>query len=188
MYFSIFPCYTYMHCLKNSSEIPLRLAWWRPRFQNDPPWWSPWSWGKEKSHMWQYEVNREVVTEWWRSSRLETYGCSGRCEQIHCHSETATACPATTLFSSRKLSDIYAAGSPCKLLIDHLALWQKLASDDITHWINMTNILPSCFLRILWRQRLPLTALALGFLVVLKNPSHHQWWLNDEILAQSENA
>ena len=154
-------------------------SWWPPRLQNRSPWWSPWAKGKEKSHTEQDQVNREVVPVRRCSSWPGTAGCSGRCEQVHCRGEAATICPAATLLSSRALSEAKAAGSLCRL-----ADWSSGPVARTTHcWsrssmtsknvINMTYdfwFWLSCFVRHQRHRRLPLTALAFGFRVVLKNP------------------
>ena len=61
-------------------------------------------------------MNREVVPVRRCSSWPGTAGCSGHCEQVHCHGEAATICPATTLISSRALSEAKATGSLCRLV------------------------------------------------------------------------
>ena len=43
------------------SVSSLESSWWPPPLQNWFPLWSPWTWGKEKSHMGQDQVNREDV-------------------------------------------------------------------------------------------------------------------------------
>ena len=65
---------------------------------------------KKKSHAEQDQVNREAVPV-----RPGTDGCSGQCEQVLCRGEAVRICPATTLVSSRTLSDAEAAGSLCRL-------------------------------------------------------------------------
>ena len=78
-------------------------------------------------------MNREVVPVRRCSSPPGTAGCSGHCELVHCRGEAATICPATTLVSSRALSETKAAGSVAGLLIDRLALWQELTVDHASH-------------------------------------------------------
>ena len=74
-------------------------------------------------------------------------------------------------WAKQKLQDLFV-----NLLIDRLALWQEPTVDHASHieerdqrdfdfWFWL-----SCFLRPRQRRRLPLTSLALGFRVVLKNP------------------
>ena len=50
-----------------------------------------------------------------------------RCELVHCRGEAATICPATTLVSSRALSEANITGSLCRL-----ALWQELTVDNVS--------------------------------------------------------
>ena len=86
-----------------------------------------WAWGKEKSNTEQDQVNREVVPVRLCSSPPGTAGCAGRCEQGHCRGEAAMICPATTLVSSRALSEANTTGSLCRL-----ALWQELTVDNVS--------------------------------------------------------
>ena len=72
-------------------------------------------------------MNREVVPVRRCSSWPGTARCSGRCEQVHCHAEAATICPAATLLSSCTLGE---AKVFVDLLTDCLALWQELNVDD----------------------------------------------------------
>ena len=91
-------------------------------------------------------MNREVVPVRRCSSRPGTAGCSGRCEQVHCRGEAATICPATTLVSSRALSEANAAGSLCRL-----ADWSS-GSVAKTHYG-----------RCLWYRRTSLISMTLTF-------------------------
>lgn len=54
---------------------------------------------RKKSH----QVNREVAPVRRCSSQPKTAGFSGHCELVHCCSEAATICPATTLASPHAL-------------------------------------------------------------------------------------
>lgn len=63
----------------------------------------------------QDQVNKEVVSLQWCSSRPGTNGCTGCCDQVHCHGEAATICPATTLISSRAPNEENATGSLCRI-------------------------------------------------------------------------
>ena len=165
--------------------------------QNGSLWWSPWAWGKEKSHTEQDQVNREVVPVRRCSSRPGTAGCSGRCEQVHCRGEAATICPATvTLVTSRALSEAKAAGSLCRL----------------ADWSSGPVARTHCG-RCLWHRRTWSTWLWLLILTVLLSSasatsetstdssgawfpgrtqnwfmSHHQWWLYEASLVQFEDA
>ena len=69
----------------------------------------------KKSHAEQDQVNREFFPIWQCSSRPGTAGCSGHCQQVLCRGEAVGICPATTLVSSRALSEAKAAGSLCRL-------------------------------------------------------------------------
>ena len=119
MHFSILLCHTSMHYWKDSSGMPfsslLHPFWRSPCLQYGFPWWPPWAWGKEKSYMEQGQVNREAVPARRFSFRSRTVGGSGHCEQVHCRSEAATICPATTLVSSQALSEANTAGFVCRL-------------------------------------------------------------------------
>ena len=188
MHFSILLCQllcTAGRILLECPSVPsLQPSWWPPRLQNRSPWWPPWACGKEKSHMKQGQVNREVVPARWCSSQPRTVGCSGHCEQVHCHGEAATICHATSLVSSCTLSEVNAAGSLCKL-----ADWfsgpvaRTHGGQCLSHW-RMWSI---------WLWLLTLTALLSLALAMSdfsiessgawfpgrnqKSKSHYQWWL-----------
>ena len=129
MHFSILLCHASMHCWKDSSGMPLSSAVTALLMASTPskrvPLMIPLSLGKRKSHTEQDQVNRKIVPVRRCSSQPGTAGCAGRFEQGHCCGEAATICPATTLVSSRALSEANITGSLCRL-----ALWQELTVDD----------------------------------------------------------
>lgn len=47
-------------------------------------------------------MTRDIVPKRRCSSSLETAGCLGRCEKVHCHVEPATIYPASALASEKK--------------------------------------------------------------------------------------
>ena len=176
MHFSVLFCHASMHCWKDSSGMLLSSVITALLMASTPSKWVPLviplSLGKRNNIRW--------------IGRLFPYGdvllgqelWAGHCEQVHCRGEAATICPATTHVSSRALSEAKGAGSLCRL-----ADWlsgpvarthcRRYASDieeydqhDFDFWFWL-----SCFLRPrqCWRV-VTLTALALGFRVVLRNP------------------
>ena len=110
-----------------------------------------------------------------------------RCELVHCRGEAATICPATTLVSSRALSEANAAGSLCRLAdwsSGPVARTHCLTSKNV---INMTLTFDFDCLAFFGLVDIgdfhSVTSLALGFLVILKNP-----WLYEASLVQFEDA
>ena len=90
---------------------------------------------KEKSHMEQDQVNREIVSVvWWWFSQSQTTGCSGHCEQVHYHGKAAMICPATTLVYSH-MKEVYYAAESYRLADWPSSLVVKTCCEQCsTHW------------------------------------------------------
>ena len=67
--------------------------------------------GKKNHHTEQEQGNREIFPGQQCSMKPGTTGHLECCEQMYCHGEAATICPAITLISSHSLRDTYSAGS-----------------------------------------------------------------------------
>ena len=171
MHFSIPLCHTSMHCWKYSSGMPLgsivTALLMASRLSKQVPLMIPMSLGKRK------KVTRSKI-RW--IGRLFQYGQElpdaqgnvSRCSVVVKQSGFVLPQLSSLLahWAMQKLQDLFV-----DLQVDRLALWQELTVDDASDieehdqhdsdfWFWL-----SCF-----PLHCPLTALALGFWVIIKNP------------------
>ena len=113
----------------------------------------------------QDQGNNKIIPVQLFSSQPGTTRCRGSWQQVHCRGEAATIYPAITLVSSSELNEAYAAESPWGLVDDTLCTKPIYIEECDQHdfWLCLA------FFSLHKRCILPLTALALGFRVVLEN-------------------
>ena len=177
MHFSILLCHASMHCWKDSSGMPLSSVVTALLMASTPskriPLMLPLSLGKRKKSHGARSGKIGMLFQYSDVLLGQELPVVSRC--IVVVKQPRFILPQLSSFlahwAKQKPQDLFV-----DLLIDRLALWQELTVDDASdieerdqHDFDFWFWL-SCLLRPRRRRRLPLTSLALGFRVVIKNP------------------